>query len=392
MSIYHHGVRVVEVTEGTRPIRTVNTAVVGIVGTAPSADASIFPLNTPVLIAGSRTKAAKLDTLGTGLGTLPGSMDAIFDQIAPMIVVVRVEEGADDAATQSNIIGGVDAAGTFTGLQALLAAKTKVSMKPRIIGAPGFSHHQPIAAELASIAEKLKAFTYVDCAAATAEDAATFRNLLGSKRTMVLWPAFEVWSTSANGLVNLPASAIALGLRAKTDNDIGWHKTLSNLPINGVSGLTADVDWDLQNPNTKAGYLNQNDITTMIVQDGFRFWGSRTCSGDPKFAFESATRTGDILADTIADGHMWAVDKPMSSVLIDDILEGINAKFRQLKAQGYIVDANAYVDPEINGIESLEAGQLWINYDYTPVPPLEQLGFNAAITNKYLVQLLPKAA
>jgi phage tail sheath protein FI len=392
MSTYHHGVRVIEVTEGTRPIRTVNTAVVGIVGTAPSADPSVFPLNTPVLIAGSRTKAAKLDTLGTGLGTLPGSMDAIFDQIAPMIVVVRVEEGADDAATQSNVIGTVDAAGTFTGLQALLAAKTKVSMKPRIIGAPGFSHNQPVAAELASIAEKLKAFAYADLASATAEEAVTARNLHSSKRMMLLWPGFEVWSTTANGLVNLPASAIALGLRSKTDNDTGWHKTLSNLPINGVSGLTADVDWDLQNPNTKAGYLNQNDITTMIVQDGFRFWGSRTCSGDPKFAFESATRTGDILADTIADGHMWAVDKPMSSVLIADILEGINAKFRQLKAQGYIVDANAYVDPEINGIESLEAGQLWINYDYTPVPPLEQLGFNAAITNKYLVQLLPKAA
>lgn len=31
---YHHGVRVIEINEGSRPIRTVSTAVVGIVCTA----------------------------------------------------------------------------------------------------------------------------------------------------------------------------------------------------------------------------------------------------------------------------------------------------------------------------------------------------------------------
>ncbi|WP_239534437.1 hypothetical protein, partial [Serratia marcescens] len=30
---YHHGVRVVEINEGTRPIRTVSTAIVGMVCT-----------------------------------------------------------------------------------------------------------------------------------------------------------------------------------------------------------------------------------------------------------------------------------------------------------------------------------------------------------------------
>ena len=34
---YHHGIRVVEINEGTRPIRTVATAVIGLVATAPDA-------------------------------------------------------------------------------------------------------------------------------------------------------------------------------------------------------------------------------------------------------------------------------------------------------------------------------------------------------------------
>lgn len=391
-SDYHHGVRVVELADGTRPIRTVETGVVGVVGTAPDADASVFPLNEPVLIIGSRTKAAKLDMTGNGLGTLPGVMDAIFDQIAPLIVVVRVAEDAAENVQISNIMGTVDAAGQYTGLQALLAAKTKLGVKPRILGAPGFSHHQPIADELGSIAEKLRAFAYVDTPAITVEEAVLHRKLFGNKRVMLLWPGFKVWDTACAGYANQPASARALGMRAKLDNDTGWHKTISNVPVNGVSGLTADVDWDLQNPATQAGFLNANDVTTMIVQEGFRFWGSRTCSGDPKFAFESAVRTGDVLADTIADAHMWAVDRPMSQTLIEDLIEGVNAKFRELKAHGYIVGAECYLDPELNTAETFEAGKLWLNYDYTPVPPLEQLGFYARITNKYLVELLPAQA
>ena len=47
---YHHGVRVVEITGGSRPIRTVSTAIIGLIATASDADAATFPINTPVLV------------------------------------------------------------------------------------------------------------------------------------------------------------------------------------------------------------------------------------------------------------------------------------------------------------------------------------------------------
>ncbi|HEI6836441.1 TPA: phage tail protein, partial [Yersinia enterocolitica] len=50
MSDYHHGVRVLEISEGTRVISTISTAIVGMVCTAEDADAAAFPLDTPVLI------------------------------------------------------------------------------------------------------------------------------------------------------------------------------------------------------------------------------------------------------------------------------------------------------------------------------------------------------
>ncbi len=392
---YHHGVRVIEITEGARPIRTVESAVIGIVGTAPNADAAEFPLNTPVLIAGSRTKAAKLDTVGTMAGTLPKAMDAIFDQIGAMIVVVRVEDGTGLtdaeklAATVTNVIGGVDAVtGQHKGLHALLTAKAVLGVKPRILGVPGIDT-QAVAAEMISIADSLRAFAYVSAwGSETAEAAVLYRANFGSKRCMVIWPDFVGWNTATSSNDTLHAVARALGLRAKIDNEIGWHKTISNIPVNGVTGISKDVPWDLQDPNTIAGLLNSEEITTIIRAAGFRFWGSRTCSADPLFAFESATRTGDILADTIAEAHLWAIDKPMSKTLIKDILDGINTKFRQLKAHGYIVDGTAWVDPEKNDQLSLAAGKLTIDYDYTPVPPLENLMFYQRITTDYLSQLV----
>jgi phage tail sheath protein FI len=77
MTGFLHGVEVVEIDAGSRPIQSVKSAVIGIVGTAPDVDPLAFPLNTPVLVAGSRREAAGLDTVGDLAGTLPAAMDGI---------------------------------------------------------------------------------------------------------------------------------------------------------------------------------------------------------------------------------------------------------------------------------------------------------------------------
>jgi hypothetical protein len=145
------------------------------------------------------------------------------------------------------------------------------------------------------------------------------------------------------------------------------------------------VFWDLQDPATDAGLLNQNDVTTLIRKDGFRFWGSRCLSDDPLFAFENYTRTAQVLADTIAEAHMWAVDGVLNPSLARDIIEGIRAKLRSLKTQGYIIGADCWLDESVNDKDSLKAGKLTIDYDYTPVPPLENLMLRQRITDQYLL-------
>lgn len=378
---YHHGVRVLEISNGTRPIRVISTGVIGIVCTAPDADATTFPLDTPVLVTDVMAAIGKAGVKGTLAPTLTG----IADQGSPAIVVVRVAEGADAAATKSNLIGTVNAQGKMTGMNALLAAKAQLGNTPRILGVPGLDD-KDVASSLIAIAQKLRAFAYISAfGCATKEAAVAYQKNFGAREAMVIWPDFTAWDTATNATKTVPAVARALGLRAKLDEEQGWHKTLSNVDVNGVTGLSKDVYWDLQNPATDAGYLNAANVTTLIRQKGFRFWGSRTCSADPLFAFENYTRTAQVLADTMADAHFWAVDKPMTPVLVKDILEGINAKFRELKSAGYIVDGQAWYDETANGKEGLKDGKLFLDYDYTPVPPLENLTFRQRITDRYLV-------
>lgn len=140
-----HGVEVIEIDTGPRPIRTVRSSVIGIVGTAPDADPATFPLNTPVLIAGSRAEAAKLDMSAaqTRAGTLPAALDGILDQIGAVVVVVRVEQAGTPAATLANILGGVNAlTGQYEGVHALLGAESVLGFAPRILCAPGFTHQR----------------------------------------------------------------------------------------------------------------------------------------------------------------------------------------------------------------------------------------------------------
>lgn len=385
---YHHGVRVSEVNDGTRTIRTVSTAIIGIVCTAPDADATAFPLDQPTLITNVDTAIGNAGTQGT----LRRTLEAIADQAKPIIVAVRVAEGIDDAETTSNVIGTTTATGQRTGLQALLMANQKLGVKPRILGVPELDT-QPVAAELLVVAQQLRAFAYVHAdGAETVTDATTYRDQFGGRELMIIWPEFVAFDTTDSTTKTVSAVARALGLRAKLDQEVGWHKTISNVVVNGVTGISKDVFWDLQSPNTDAGILNAADVTTLIQQGGYRFWGSRTCDDSGLFPFENYTRTAQILADTIAEAHLWAVDKPMHASLARDIIEGINAKFSELKSLGLIVDGTAWLNQELNTPESLKAGKLRIDYDYTPVPPLEDLGFQQRITDSYLADFAERVA
>lgn len=184
-----------------------------------------------------------------------------------------------------------------------------------------------------------------------------------------------------------PIIATALAMRALIDDTYpaSFTKSISNVPVPGVAGIMQPRTWDLEDPNTEVGYLNANEVTSVIQHQGFRFWGNRTCSSDPRFAFETGVLTAQWLLDTIIEGCFPFVDQPLTPVLVRDIIESINAKLRATVSQGWLLGARCWYNDNLNNAQDLSQGMLWVDYDYTPVPTLENLKLNQRITDSYLI-------
>lgn len=372
-----HGSRVTEQSAAPVPIRDASTTTIGIVATADDADAAFFPLNKPVLITDI---AAALSKAGTQ-GTLKKALTAIDKQTRTMIVVVRVAYSATPATLNANVIGSVD-----TGLQALLKAQSQVGVKPRIIGCPGLDS-TAVAAEIGVICGKLRGFAYIYATGCTTPvQAGTYRAAFGARELMVVWPEGK------QGADEISVVATALGVRAELDKKVGWHKTISNVTIAGLTGTSIPVHWELQSDSSDAAYLNKNEVTTLVAHQGIRFWGSRTCSSDPLFAFENYTRTAQFLAETVAESHLPYIDQPMTPGLARYIVEGLKAKGRELVTEGKLIGFECWLEEGTNTPGSLKQGQLKIYYRYTPVPPLEDLSFIQVITDEYLLDFVSKVA
>ncbi|ONF43272.1 phage tail protein [Marinobacter lutaoensis] len=386
-----HGVEVVEIDSGPRPIQTVRSSVIGLIGTAPEADEAAFPLNMPVLIAGKRGEAAAL-----GLrGTLLAALDDIFDQAGAMVVVVRVAEGSAELEmdTLSNVIGGIDPeTGQYLGVQAFLAAESEVKVTPRILIAPEFSHHPAVVAELMGVADRLRAVIIADGPNTSDTEAITYRERFGSPRVYLVDPWVKVWDTRSNGEVARPASARVAGLIAKSDSERGFWWSPSNREIYGITGTVRSVDFALGDANARANFLNAHEVATIIQKDGFRLWGNRSCSADPKWAFLSVRRTADMINESLLRAHLWAVDRNITKTYLEDVLEGVNAYLRHLRTVGAIINGRAWADPALNSPDQIAQGKVYIDFDFTPPYPAEHITFRSHLVNDYLVEVLPEAA
>lgn len=394
-----HGVQVVEIDSGPRPIRTVSSAVIGIVGTAPDADPALFPLNTPVLIAGSPALAGKLSTVaGAAAGTLAPALDLIFAQAGAVVVVVRVAEGSTETETLANVIGGTNGVtGKYEGISALLGAESALGVVPRILVAPGWTHQRPmsggvavknpVAAALATVAERLRAVAFVDGPNTTDAAALQVAADHGSARVYVVDPWVQVLDR-AGAVVTVPASPAFAGVLAKSDEERGFWWSVSNLELQGVLGLGRPIDFKLGDASSRANLLNAGKVGTIIRQDGFRTWGNRSTAMDQKWAFLMTRRIADMINDSLLRAHLWAVDRNITRSYVSEVAEGVNDYLRQLRAMGAILGGKCWPDPDLNTPQALAAGEVYFNFDFTPPYPAEHIVFRSHLVADYLEEVI----
>ncbi|KZN53424.1 phage tail sheath subtilisin-like domain-containing protein [Pseudoalteromonas luteoviolacea] len=430
MSGFLHGVEVIEADSGTRPVKTVKSSVIGVIGTAPYAkDGSAFAeANMPVLIAGKRADAADLvhlpkyqakvaaDKEAEGMskadaeafaatitevpaaeqGTLMAAINGIFDQAGAVVVAVRVDEsnltGEDKVKAEIAEIVKDSTDGSYTGVHAFLGAESVLGVTPRILVAPGYTHHRfngeknAVVAKLEGVAERLRAVIIADGPNIDDAEAKAYRGDIASRRVFIVDPHVKVFKDGES--VSEPASARVAGMIAKSDNDRGFWWSPSNTAMNGIVGTTRPVDFQLGDKNARANLLNEKEVSTIIRQNGFKLWGNRTCSTDPKWAFLSVVRTADMINDSLLRAHMWAVDRNITSTYIKDVTESVQAYLDSLKAQGAILGGQIWADEDLNTPVNIQAGKVYFSFDFTPPTPAEHITFKSILTNNYLEEIV----
>ena len=390
MSDLVRGVETVLVDSGSRPIQTVRSSVIGLVISAPDADENLLPLNTPKLFYGNPAalRAAMMPVGATDGGTGLDALKMISGITNPVMIVVRVNA----ADLKTSIIGDATAR---TGVWALLNAKSLTGIQPRILCAPcpngytsanGVITAAPVAAALCAVAERLRAIAIIDGPNENAAAANTARGLIGSKRGFMIDP----WVKDLTGNEQM-VSPLGAALFNRNDNadGRGFHWSPSNTNIPNISGTSRPIDFALGDAACEADILAGFHVNTIIREDGFRLWGCRTAqTTDSLWLQITRVRIADIIADSIQAAHLWAVDRPITKRFVEDVLDGVNAYLRSLKARSIIVNGSAWADPELNSEADLNLGHLIISFDFCDHPLAEKITLQYNLNTDYLSEII----
>lgn len=371
---YFHG-PLIEAGQNTPTANTTPaTTAIGFVAVADDADASAYPELTVVRC------TPELVAKAGATGTLAAALKAIYGQgITPDVFVVRVPAGDTPAEQAAYVAEGASLLPTAQGI---------FDVTPEIIGAPGLDDAPEAITALLDVADRVGGFVYAAIRGANRAALLAVRGLYNHKRLMLIAHDFK------RGADTVYATSVALGLRSKIDADTsigGRAKTLSNVALdsNFATDLTISTPVDYFGRDSDGNFLNASHITTLRREQGVRFWGNRTTSGDTQWHYESAVRMADYIAKRIHYHEFTQTDGLISQQLIDHRIEMIQLELDAMIRNGQLLKGSKVIKhPTLNNTTQLQEGGTWLYADFTVPPPNEQPGIVLRITQDYLVNLL----
>lgn len=246
----------------------------------------------------------------------------------------------------------------------------------------------PVGQALAAIVDRLRAVAFVDGPGTTYEAALEGRSHYGSQRVAYLDPGVLHWDTETSTYITKPASAYAAGIQARIDNERGFWHSFSNELIQNIGGPSRPVDYMPNDRESEANMLNANQVTTIVHDDGFKFWGLRGTGTDPLWAHLSVRRTADMVYESLEQAERVRLDKPFSYQLLTDIQEDVNAYMRLLKSRGALIGGQCWIDPSVNTPATFSNGELTVDFDIEPPASLEHLQFRARRNPEYYTDFI----
>lgn len=379
-----HGLSVNIGTPDAQPVHLPSTSTIGLVDEYVPGS-GLVAADTPTLI----TNYSEAVVAFGASSKIAASCKSIFEQTSAAVVCIGVAHNSDAAAQTSAIIG-TDNGTTRTGLLALLDAKHRLDLKPRLILAPTHSSTVAVAAEMAIVAEKLRAISIVDGPGTSHTAATTYATTIsGSKRHYLIDPGIKRWNAATSTTDTVAASPYAAALFAQTDAKIGWWASPSNKPILGITGTGRPVEFIDNDPNCRANLLNRAGVTTIIRDGAYRLWGNRTLADDPNWSFVTRVRIMDFIVDALLTAGKTLVDLPLNRAFAKELNTTLDHFMRDLKTKGAVLGFEIYLDPALNTASQLyDYGRLYYNVRFTDPPPAENPVITLGNTDQWVTEVL----
>lgn len=296
--------------------------------------------------------------------------------------------------TEEDIKGGVDSlTGKRKGFELLRDGFNLYGADAKILICPEFDKTASCAAALATLADQLHAKAYIQLPKGTSVSKAIqgrgpTGTINASASNENVRHFFPYALGSSNTLESLATHAA--GLRMVLDVEKGYWYSTSNKELKGVIGMEIPLTARVDDKQSETNLLNAVGITTIFNSfgTGFRLWGNRS-SNFPVVThisnFEVASRTGDIIDESIRQAELQFIDLPIDDALLDSFIETVDTFMRSQKS---LVGYSVGLDHEYDLVDAFSRGQIPIVYDYPPKLPGERISNKSVMTRKYLANLV----
>lgn len=283
-------------------------------------------------------------------------------------------------------------------VEAVEMCRSVIGIVPDLLCAPGWSSVPSVAAVMAAKAPSInglyraKAVVDLDTSATGAPEYSSvfsYKNDNGytSEDMIVCWPMVK-----ANEKI-FDLSTMVCGLIAKVDSDNGDcpYESPSNklLPITGAINAKGD-EVTITSPN--ADILSVTDgVVTVLNDGGWVLWGNYLgCyprDNDVAKMYICTSRVQDWICNRFIATYKGHIDRPLTPILRDAIINSFNAWLNGLTAEGKLYGGEATYSPDYNDAGEITGGKIRLDVVTASPVPLQRVDMHAT----YSVEMLEAA-
>ena len=277
--------------------------------------------------------------------------------------------------------------------------KTLFNVVPDLICAPGWSREPSVAAVMAAKADTVNGLYHdvaiidIDTRKGSGVTEVSSVKEWKDKNGYTDESSEITWLNAKAGDYIFDHSVIKCGQYSLVDNENGGvpYESVSNkeLPISGVC-LDDGTEVTLTIP--QADILTVAGVSTAINNNGWRSWGNYTAcypgTTDPAKSFVCCKRMFNYVRNTFVDTFWSYIDKPLSRIYIDAIINSFNSWLSGLTHNGYIYGGEVRYVPAANPTADLLAGKFRLDLSMASPIPMQQINLWAEYDVSYMEQAI----